>query len=55
MPDTYMRSSQLVSITYQESWDTDDAKGVDWTIGARLTLRTLGDIAIGSDNFGGSF
>ncbi|AQZ52384.1 Organic solvent tolerance protein [Martelella mediterranea DSM 17316] len=52
---TYEDICTLFSITYQESWDTNDAKGVDWTIGARLTLRTLGDIAIGSDSFGGSF
>ncbi len=37
------------SITYQDNYDTDNTNGVDWTIGARLTLRTLGDIAIGSN------
>lgn len=43
------------SITYQDKWDSNNTSGVDWTIGARLTLRTLGDIAIGSDQFNGSF
>nr|WP_272210979.1 hypothetical protein [Marinicella sp. W31]MDC2876887.1 hypothetical protein [Marinicella sp. W31] len=46
---TYEDICTIFSITYQEDWDNNNREAVDWTIGARLTFRTLGDIAIGSD------
>ncbi|MBB4120548.1 LPS-assembly protein [Martelella radicis] len=48
---TYEDICTIFSITYQQDWDNDNREAVDWTIGARLTFRTLGDIVIGSDSF----
>ncbi|WP_045685278.1 LPS-assembly protein LptD [Martelella endophytica] len=45
---TYEDICTSFSIVYQDNWDTDNQSAVDWTIGARLTLRTLGDFDVGS-------
>ncbi|MBY3220816.1 LPS-assembly protein LptD [Rhizobium laguerreae] len=46
---SYDDECTIFTIAYTDSRDSDDESGSDWTIGARLTFRTLGDIKIGSD------
>ncbi|WP_072638892.1 LPS-assembly protein LptD [Rhizobium leguminosarum] len=46
---SYEDECTIFTIAYTDSRDSDDESGSDWTIGARLTFRTLGDIKIGSD------
>nr|WP_319520287.1 LPS-assembly protein LptD [uncultured Martelella sp.] len=48
---TYEDICTIFSITYEEDWDDNNREAVDWTIGARLTFRTLGDIVVGNDSF----
>ena len=45
---TYEDICTTFSIVYNQNWDKNDRSAVDWTIGARLTLRTLGDFDLGS-------
>lgn len=46
---SYDDECTIFTIAYTDSRDSDDETASDWTIGARLTFRTLGDIKIGSD------
>ncbi|NKK65571.1 LPS assembly protein LptD [Rhizobium leguminosarum] len=46
---SYEDECTIFTIAYTDSRDSDDESGSDWTIGARLTFRTLGDIKIGTD------
>ncbi|MBY5815232.1 LPS-assembly protein LptD [Rhizobium leguminosarum] len=46
---SYDDECTIFTIAYTDSRDSDDESGSDWTIGARLTFRTLGDIKIGTD------
>ncbi|NNH59629.1 LPS-assembly protein LptD [Rhizobium laguerreae] len=46
---SYDDECTIFTIAYTDSRDSEDESGSDWTIGARLTFRTLGDIKIGSD------
>ncbi|AHF83313.1 organic solvent tolerance [Rhizobium leguminosarum bv. trifolii WSM1689] len=45
---SYEDECTIFTIAYTDSRDSDDESGSDWTIGARLTFRTLGDIKIGT-------
>ncbi|MGR9496406.1 LPS-assembly protein LptD [Rhizobium leguminosarum] len=47
---SYEDECTIFTIAYTDSRDSDDETASDWTIGARLTFRTLGDIKIGSDS-----
>ncbi|EJT07286.1 LPS-assembly protein LptD [Rhizobium sp. CCGE 510] len=46
---SYDDECTIFTIAYTDRRDSDDETASDWTIGARLTFRTLGDIKIGSD------
>ncbi|MEB3047287.1 LPS-assembly protein LptD [Rhizobium mulingense] len=46
---SYEDECTIFTIAYTDSRDSEDESASDWTIGARLTFRTLGDIKIGSD------
>ncbi|MBX5157372.1 MULTISPECIES: LPS-assembly protein LptD [unclassified Rhizobium] len=46
---SYDDECTIFTIAYTDSRDSGDETASDWTIGARLTFRTLGDIKIGSD------
>ena len=48
---TYDDQDTLFSIVYQNERDPDDVVANDWSIGARLSFRTLGDINIGDTTF----
>lgn len=45
---SYTNECLVFSLLYSDSRDISDTSAVDYTIGARLTFRTLGDIKIGS-------
>ncbi|MBB2686819.1 UNVERIFIED_ORG: LPS-assembly protein [Rhizobium etli] len=47
---SYEDECTIFTIAYTDSRDSEDESASDWTIGARLTFRTLGDIKIGSDS-----
>ncbi|OWV67802.1 Organic solvent tolerance protein [Rhizobium sp. R339] len=47
---SYEDECTIFTIAYTDTRDADDESGSDWTIGARLTFRTLGDIKIGTDS-----
>jgi LPS-assembly protein len=44
---TYEDECTIFTIAYSDRRDTSDQSASDWTIGARLTFRTLGDINVG--------
>jgi LPS-assembly protein len=44
---SYEDECTIFTIAYTDSRDSDDESASDWTIGARLTFRTLGDIKVG--------
>jgi len=44
---TYEDECTIFTIAYSDKRDTSDQSASDWTIGARLTFRTLGDINVG--------
>ncbi|MBP2446578.1 LPS-assembly protein LptD [Rhizobium leguminosarum] len=46
---SYDDECTIFTIAYTDSRDSGDETASDWTIGARLTFRTLGDIKIGTD------
>lgn len=48
---TYDDQDTLFSIVYQQERDTDSSVANDWSIGARISFRTLGDIDIGDTTF----
>ncbi|MDQ0454137.1 LPS-assembly protein LptD [Rhizobium paknamense] len=45
---SYADDCTIFSIVYKNKRDTDDESANDWTIGARLTFRTLGDVKVGN-------
>ncbi|MCA1438996.1 LPS-assembly protein LptD [Ensifer sp. IC4062] len=48
---TYDDQDTLFSIVYQQERDTDSSVANDWSIGARISFRTLGDIDVGDTTF----
>jgi LPS-assembly protein len=44
---SYEDECTIFTIAYSDKRDTSDESASDWTIGARLTFRTLGDINVG--------
>lgn len=47
---SYDDECTIFTIAYTDTRDPSNESASDWTIGARLTFRTLGDIKIGSDS-----
>ncbi len=50
---TYDDRDTIFSLVYQSERDTDQSVANDWSIGARLSFRTLGDINVGDTEFDG--
>ncbi|OJF94469.1 LPS-assembly protein LptD [Pararhizobium antarcticum] len=50
---TYDDRDTIFSLVYQSERDTDQSLANDWSIGARLSFRTLGDINVGDTEFDG--
>lgn len=50
---TYDDRDTIFSLVYKEERDTDQSIANDWSIGARISFRTLGDIDIGDTDFDG--
>ncbi len=48
---TYDDQDTLFSIVYRQERDTDSSLANDWSIGARISFRTLGDVNVGSTEF----
>lgn len=48
---TYDDQDTLFSLVYQEERDTDSTIANDWSIGARISFRTLGDVNVGDTKF----
>lgn len=48
---TYDDQDTLFSLVYQEERDTDSTIANDWSIGARISFRTLGDVNVGDTRF----
>ncbi len=50
---TYDDRDTIFSLVYKEERDTDQTIANDWSIGARISFRTLGDIDVGDTKFDG--
>lgn len=50
---TYDDRDTIFSLVYKEERDTDQSIANDWSIGARISFRTLGDINVGDTDFDG--
>jgi LPS-assembly protein len=50
---TYDDQDTLFSLVYQRERDDEDSVANDWSIGARISFRTLGDINVGDTTFDG--
>lgn len=50
---TYDDRDTIFSLVYKEERDTDQSVANDWSIGARISFRTLGDINVGDTEFDG--
>jgi LPS-assembly protein len=48
---TYDDRDTIFSLVYKEERDSDQSVANDWSIGARISFRTLGDIDIGDTDF----
>ena len=48
---TYDDRDTIFSLVYKEERDSDQSVANDWSIGARISFRTLGDIDIGDTEF----
>ncbi|MCA1366380.1 LPS-assembly protein LptD [Bradyrhizobium sp. BRP14] len=48
---TYDDQDTLFSIVYKQERDPDNSVANDWSIGARISFRTLGDINVGETRF----
>ncbi|KQR73332.1 Organic solvent tolerance protein [Rhizobium sp. Leaf384] len=48
---TYDDQDTLFSLVYKNERDPDQALANDWSIGARISFRTLGDINVGDSSF----
>ncbi|MGG7517064.1 LPS-assembly protein LptD [Allorhizobium undicola] len=44
---SYADDCTVFSIVYKQKRDTDDESANDWSIGARISFRTLGDVKVG--------
>jgi LPS-assembly protein len=50
---TYDDRDTIFSLVYKEERDSDQTVANDWSIGARISFRTLGDINVGDTDFDG--
>ncbi|WP_426231844.1 LPS-assembly protein LptD [Pararhizobium sp. DWP3-4] len=50
---TYDDRDTIFSLVYKEERDSDQSVANDWSIGARISFRTLGDIDVGDTKFDG--
>lgn len=50
---TYDDRDTIFSLVYKEERDSDQSIANDWSIGARISFRTLGDIYVGDTKFDG--
>jgi LPS-assembly protein len=50
---TYDDRDTIFSLVYQRERDPDQSVANDWSIGARISFRTLGDINVGDTDFDG--
>ncbi|WP_275790164.1 LPS-assembly protein LptD [Pararhizobium gei] len=50
---TYDDRDTIFSLVYKQERDTDQSIANDWSIGARISFRTLGDIDVGDTDFDG--
>jgi LPS-assembly protein len=41
----------IFSMAFTDTRDVGNEKANDWSIGARLSFRTLGDVDLGADTF----
>jgi LPS-assembly protein len=48
---TYDDQDTLFSLVYKNERDPDESLANDWSIGARISFRTLGDINVGDSSF----
>lgn len=48
---TYDDRDTIFSLVYKEERDADSTVANDWSIGARISFRTLGDINVGDSSF----
>nr|WP_246707590.1 LPS-assembly protein LptD [Ensifer oleiphilus] len=48
---TYDDQDTLFSLVYKQERDTDSTLANDWSIGARISFRTLGDVNVGDTKF----
>ncbi|MQW08268.1 LPS assembly protein LptD, partial [Sinorhizobium meliloti] len=48
---TYDDQDTLFSIVYKQERDTDSSAANEWSIGARISFRTLGDVYVGDTKF----
>ncbi|OCP16527.1 MULTISPECIES: LPS-assembly protein LptD [unclassified Ensifer] len=48
---TYDDQDTLFSLVYKQERDTDSTIANDWSIGARISFRTLGDVNVGDTKF----
>ncbi|MNY62325.1 LPS-assembly protein LptD [compost metagenome] len=48
---TYDDQDTLFSLVYKQERDTDSMVANDWSIGARISFRTLGDVNVGDTKF----
>lgn len=48
---SYTDECMIFSMAFSETRDQGNEKANDWTIGARLSFRTLGDVDLGADTF----
>lgn len=50
---SYANECTIFSLVYSDKRDPSDESASDWTIGARLTFRTLGDVRVGKTDLAG--
>lgn len=50
---SYADECTVFSLVYTDKWDPEEESASDWSIGARLTFRTLGDVKIGNTQLAG--
>lgn len=48
---SYADECMIFSMAFTEKRDVNDESANDWSIGARLSFRTLGDVDLGTDTF----
>jgi LPS-assembly protein len=50
---SYADECTVFSLVYSDKYDPEEESASDWSIGARLTFRTLGDVKIGDTQLAG--